>query len=134
MKMMHIWSTFRLMVANPGRLWKMAAIVTKNGFFYFFWGMGSSTIILKEYYIYVSNLIAIYSKGFFWIFFNGFFCWFYHYVLFINMAAKMVGRKGANWWQSLIQVDYPYWSYCPFFHQIFKILILFILYFKNYKR
>ena len=31
-------------------------------------GMGSSTIILKEYYIYVSNLIAIYSKGFFWIF------------------------------------------------------------------
>jgi hypothetical protein len=32
------------------------------------WGMGSSTIILKEYYIYVSNLIAIYSKGFFWIF------------------------------------------------------------------
>ena len=35
--------------------------------------MGSSTIILKEYYIYVSNLIAIYSKGFFWIFFNGFF-------------------------------------------------------------
>ena len=27
--------------------------------------MGSSTIILKEYYIYVSNLIAIYSKGFF---------------------------------------------------------------------
>ena len=30
--------------------------------------MGSSTIILKEYYIYVSILIAIYSKGFFWIF------------------------------------------------------------------
>ena len=35
MKMMHIWSTFRLMVANPGRLWIMAAIVTKNRFFFF---------------------------------------------------------------------------------------------------
>jgi hypothetical protein len=29
---------------------------------------GQMNIILKEYYIYVSNLIAIYSKGFFWIF------------------------------------------------------------------
>ena len=29
MEMIHIWSTFRLMVANPSRLWKMAAIVTK---------------------------------------------------------------------------------------------------------
>ena len=27
-----------------------------------------------------------------------------------------------------------FWSYFPFFHQIFKILILFVLYFKNYKR
>ena len=34
MEMMHIWSTFRLMVANPDRLWKMAAIVTKNRFFF----------------------------------------------------------------------------------------------------
>jgi hypothetical protein len=32
--------------------------------------MGFSTIILKEYYIYVSNLIAIYSKEFFRILFN----------------------------------------------------------------
>jgi hypothetical protein len=30
MEIMHVWSTFRLMVANPGRLWKMAAIVTKK--------------------------------------------------------------------------------------------------------
>ena len=30
---------------------------------------------------------------------------------------------------------YPFWSYFPFFfYQIFKILILFVLYFKNYKR
>jgi hypothetical protein len=35
MEMMHIWSAFRFMVANPGRLWKMAAIVTKNRFFFF---------------------------------------------------------------------------------------------------
>ena len=36
MEMMHTWSTSRLMVANPDRLWKMAAIVTKNIFFFFF--------------------------------------------------------------------------------------------------
>jgi hypothetical protein len=30
--------------------------------------------------------------------------------------------------------EYLSWSYCPFFHQIFKILILFVFYFKNYKR
>ena len=36
MGMMHIWSTFRLMVANPGHLWKMAAIVTKNQFYFIF--------------------------------------------------------------------------------------------------
>jgi hypothetical protein len=35
MKMMHIWSTFRLMVANPGLLWKMAAIVTKYIYIFF---------------------------------------------------------------------------------------------------
>jgi hypothetical protein len=46
----------------------MAAIVTKNTMVAMFdGGMGSSTIILKGYYIYVSNLIAIYSKGLFWI-------------------------------------------------------------------
>ena len=57
-------------------------------------GMGSSTIILKEYYIYVSNLIAIYSKGFFWIFLMDFFADFTLYVLFIDMVAMMVGRLG----------------------------------------
>ena len=36
MEMMHVWSTFKLMVANPGRLWKMATIVTKNRFFFNF--------------------------------------------------------------------------------------------------
>ena len=30
--------------------------------------------------------------------------------------------------------DYPSWSYCPFFIKCFKILIFFVLYFKNYKR
>ena len=44
-------------------------------------GMGSSILILKDYYIYmymyVLNLIAIYSKEFFRILFNLFFCWFY---------------------------------------------------------
>ena len=29
---------------------------------------------------------------------------------------------------------YPFWNYFPFFIKIFKILILFVLYFKNYKR
>ena len=29
---------------------------------------------------------------------------------------------------------YPFWSYFPFFNQILTILILFVLYFKNYKR
>jgi hypothetical protein len=28
--------------------------------------------------------------------------------------------------------DYPSWSYCPFFINFFLILILFVLYFKNY--
>ena len=74
--------------------------------------MGSSTIILKEYYIYVSNLIAIYSKGFSWIFFNRFFCWFYPYVLFIddgwsagssditfkgNPLRMIQAKLGLNW-------------------------------------
>ena len=50
MEMMHIWSTFKLMVANPGRLWKMAAIITKNRFFFFF----NSLNIVKEQCIYNS--------------------------------------------------------------------------------
>ena len=29
---------------------------------------------------------------------------------------------------------YPFWNYFPFFIKKFKILILFVLYFKNYKR
>jgi hypothetical protein len=60
MEMMHIWSTFRLMVGNPGRLWKMAAIVTKFLFFLFF--LNSLNIVksqccyqtIKEQYIYNS--------------------------------------------------------------------------------
>jgi hypothetical protein len=66
------------------------------------WGMGSSTIILKEYYIHVCikfncnihRYMYNVDKGFFWIFFNWFFCWFYPYVLFIDMAAMMVVRQG----------------------------------------
>jgi hypothetical protein len=58
--------------------------------------MGFSTIILKEYYIYVSNLIAIYSKGFFWVFLIDFVCCFYPYVLFIDMVAMMVGQQGSS--------------------------------------
>jgi hypothetical protein len=46
MEMMHIWSTFRLMVAIPDRLWKMAAIVTKNICIFFFFN--SSNIVKSQ--------------------------------------------------------------------------------------
>ena len=34
----------------------------------------------------------------------------------------------------LSKFHHPFWSYFPFFINIFNILILFVLYFKNYKR
>ena len=36
--------------------------------------------------------------------------------------------------QFLSKSEYPFWSNCPFFRPIFKMLIPFVLYFKNYKR
>jgi hypothetical protein len=48
---------------------------------------------------YVSNLIAIYSKAFFWIFLNWLFCWFHPYVL---MAAMMVGHAIQTIWKECI--------------------------------
>ena len=35
----------------------------------------------------------------------------------------------CNFWSKF---DFPSWSYCPFFNNFFFILILFVLYFKNY--
>jgi hypothetical protein len=52
--------------------------------------MGSSTIILKEYYIYVSNLIAIYSNGFFWIFFK----WIFLLILPLCSIYRHGGHDG----------------------------------------
>ena len=49
--------------------------------------MGFSTIILKEYYIYVSNLIAIYSKEFFRI------CLIY---FFADFTPFSINRHGGH--------------------------------------
>jgi hypothetical protein len=49
-------------------------------------GCGPQPLFWKNI-TYVSNLIAIYNCSWF-------FCWFYPYVLFIDMVAMMVGRQG----------------------------------------
>ena len=58
MEMMHIWSTFRLMVANPGRLWKMADMVTKTRFFFF----NSLNIVKSQCYYQTIKEQCIYNS------------------------------------------------------------------------
>jgi hypothetical protein len=72
MERMHMWSSFKIWIEDLRLSSNVAVTVTKNRKLlskkiFKIWGMGSSTIILKNI-TYVSNLIAIYSKGFFWIF------------------------------------------------------------------
>ena len=48
--------------------------------------------------------------------------------------GKMISTARSNYPEILKKIWLPILELLPFFHKIFKILILFILYFKNYKR
>jgi hypothetical protein len=48
--------------------------------------------------------------------------------------VKMVSTARSNYPEILKKILWPILELLPFFHQIFKILILFVFYFKNYKR
>ena len=49
-------------------------------------------------------------------------------------GIKIISTARSNYPQILKKILLPILELLPFFHQIFKILILFVLYFKNYKR
>jgi hypothetical protein len=59
-------------------------------------------------------------------------------IIFKGNPLRMIQAKfGLNWpsgFRGEDLIPLPVLELLPFFHQIFKILILFILYFKNYKR
>jgi hypothetical protein len=46
----------------------------------------------------------------------------------------MIGTARFNYPEILKKIWFPILELLPFFRQIFKILILFVFYFKNYKR
>ena len=48
--------------------------------------------------------------------------------------VKMIRTARSNYPEILKKIWLPILELLPFFHQIFKILILFVFYFKNYKR
>ena len=49
-------------------------------------------------------------------------------------GMKMIITAWSNYPEILKKIWLPILELLPFFHQIFKILILFVFYFKNYKR
>jgi hypothetical protein len=49
-------------------------------------------------------------------------------------GGKMISTAISNYPEMLKKIWLPILELLPFFHQIFKILILFVFYFKNYKR
>ena len=51
-----------------------------------------------------------------------------------NLTVKMISTARSNYPENLKKIWLPILELLPFFHQIFKILILFVFYFKNYKR
>jgi hypothetical protein len=49
-------------------------------------------------------------------------------------GKKMISTAWSNYPEILKKIWLPILELLPFFHQIFKILIFFVFYFKNYKR
>ena len=52
----------------------------------------------------------------------------------VNNIRKIISTARSNYPEILKKIWLPILEVLPFFHQILKMLILFILYFKNYKR
>ena len=52
----------------------------------------------------------------------------------IRNLIKMISTARSNYPEIFKKIWLPILELLPFFHQIFKILILFVFYFKNYKR
>jgi hypothetical protein len=48
--------------------------------------------------------------------------------------VKMISTARSNYPEILKKIWLPILELLPFFHKILKILILFVFYFKNYKR
>jgi hypothetical protein len=81
------------------------------------------------------GVIALFSSNFFLILIL-FVLYFKNY-LEIDVKFKLQNCAACQdlpTLQFLSKSEYPFWSNCPIFRQIFKMLIPFVLYFKNYKR